>query len=58
MGSQSAGEQAVAVGILDNVAAVQAGAGEGADHRFLPDLDIFFRVGDDDRFPRGAGGSV
>ena len=56
--AQAAGKEAVAVGDLNDVAAMQAAAGQAADDRRGPDVHIFLRVGDDDRLAGGSAGCV
>ena len=58
MRAQSAGEQAVAVGVLDDVALVQPAGGEAAQHDVRPDLHILLRVGHHDGLAGGAAGGV
>ncbi len=58
VGAQTAGEESVAEGVLQDVAAMQTAGGEGARHDLGPDLDILAGVGDHDRLAGGAGGGV
>ena len=58
MRPQPAGEQAVAVGVLDDVPLMQPAGGEAAQHDVGPDLDVLLRVGDDDGFAGRAAGGV
>ena len=58
VGAESAGEESVAEGVLQDVAAVQPAAGEGARHDLGPDSDVLACVGDDDRLAGGAGGGM
>ena len=58
MGAQTAGEEAVAVGVLKNVAAVHATGHEGPDHDLAPDVQIRLRVRDYDRLAGGSGRGV
>ena len=48
MQPHAAGEEAVAVGVLDNVAGADARDHQGAHGGFLPTSHVFFGVGDDD----------
>jgi len=56
--AQPAGEQAVAIGILDDVALVQPAGGQAAQHDIGPNLHILLGVGDDNGLARGAAGGV
>jgi hypothetical protein len=58
MRAQSAGEQAVAVGVLDDIARVQAARRKAAHHHVGPDLHVLLRVGDDDGLAGRAGRGV
>ncbi len=58
VGAETAGEEAVAVAVLDHVAPVDAAGDEGPDHDLLPDLDVLPGVGDDDGLPGRARGGV
>ena len=58
VGAEPAGEESVAEGVLEYVAAVQSAGGEGARHDLAPHRDVFAGVGDDDRLAGGAGGGV
>ncbi len=55
---QAAGEEAVAVGVLDDVAAMEPARGEGPDHDLRPDVQIGLRVRNHDRLPGRAGRGV
>ena len=56
--AQSAGEQAVAVGVLHDVAVMQTAGGEAAHHHRGPHLQVLLRVSDDDGLAGGAAGGV
>ncbi len=56
--AESAGEQAVAVGVLNDVARVQAARRKTAHHHVRPNINVFLGVGDDNRFARRASRSV
>ena len=58
MRAQPAGEQAVAVGVLNDVARVQAARREAAHHHVCPHANVLLGVGDDDGFAGGAGRGV
>ncbi len=58
MSAQAAGEQAVAVGVLDNVTLVQTARGEAAQHGIGPVVEVLLGVGDDNGFAGGAAGGV
>ena len=58
MGAQAAGEQAVPVGVLDDVLARRARGGERARHHIGPEVDIVPVVGDDRGLARGARGGM
>ena len=58
MRAESTGEQAVAVGVLNHIARVQAARRKTPHHHIFPDADVLFRVGDDDGFARRARRSV
>ena len=58
MGPQSSREQAVAVSVLNNVAAAQAARRERPHHGVGPDADVVLRVGDHNRLARGPARSV
>ena len=49
VGTRTAGGQAVAEGVLDDVAPADAGRGKGAQHRRRPHLDILLGAGHHDR---------
>ena len=55
---QAAGEQPVAVGVLQDVAFVQAEGGQGPLDDFGPDIDVVAVVGHDDRLAGRAAGGV
>ena len=52
MEAQTAGEQAVAVGVLDDVRTGQTVANQSARDGFLPDFQVFLRVRYDNRLAR------
>ncbi len=56
--AEPAGEQAVAVGVVDDVAGARAGAGERPRHQAGPQVEIAARVADDRRLAGGAGRGV
>ncbi len=57
MGTQAAGKQAVAVGVVDDVTLVGAGRNKRARHQLGPDVDILLGIADHGRFAgRAAGG--
>ena len=58
MEAEPAGEQAVAIGVVNDVAGPRAGAGEGARHQVGPQVEIALGVADHGRLAGGAGGSV
>ena len=58
MGPQSSGEQAVAISVLNDVAAAQAARRERPHHGVGPDAEVLLRVGDHNRLARGPAGSV
>ena len=58
MRAEAAGEQAVAVRVLDDVAGMQPAGGETAHHHARPDVHVLLRVGDDDRLARRPARSV
>ena len=58
VGAESTGEEAVAVGDLNHIGPVESAAGEGALHHLHPHFEVLPGVGDDNRFPGGAAGSV
>ncbi len=58
MRAQAAGEQPVAVSVLNDVAVVQAADGEAAHHHGGPHIDVLLRVGHHDRLAGGAAGGV
>ena len=58
MEPQAAGEQPVAVGVLQDVAFVQAEGNQGPLNDFGPDVDVVAVVGDDDRLAGRAAGGV
>jgi hypothetical protein len=58
VGAEAAGEQAIAVGVLDDVARVQAAGGEAAHHDLGPHRHVVLGVGHDDGLAGGAAGGV
>ncbi len=58
MQSQTAGEQPVAVGVLQDVACVQAERGQRPLDNFGPDIEIVTVVGHHDRLAGRAAGGV
>ena len=52
--AQPAGEQPVAVGVLNHVLVRDAGAGEGPGHDLGPEVDVVPVIGDDRGLARGA----
>ena len=58
VGPQAAGEEAVAVGVLDHVAPVQAAGREGPHHHLGPDVQVTLGVGHHGGLAGGAGGGV
>ena len=56
--TESTCEQTVAVGVLNDVAAVDSRHGERTFHAAHPDVDIVFGIADNNRFPSGSAGSV
>ena len=56
--AQAAGEQAVAVGVLDHVLVRRPGAGEGARHDLGPEVDVVAVIGDDGGLSGRARGSM
>ena len=55
MGAQTAGEESVTVGDLNDVRVGKSAVCHGTVDNFGPDLEVLFGVGDDDGF---AGGSA
>ena len=58
VGAQAAGEQAVAVGVVDDIAPVGAGRGQGPGHELGPGLQVPCGVGHRGGFAGGAGAGV
>ena len=58
MRAQPAGEKAVAIGILNDVPAMQTAGRETAAHDVGPDINVLLGVGDDDGLAGGAGRGV
>ena len=58
MRAESAGEKAIAIGVLDDVALVQAAGGEAAHHHRRPHGHVVFGVGHDDGLAGGAARGV
>ena len=58
VGTEAAGEQAVAKGVLHDVAPADAGRGKRAQHHRRPHLDVLGRVGHHDRLAGGAARGV
>ena len=58
MGAQTAGEEPVAEGVLEDVTTVQSTGGEGARHDLRPDVHVLARIGDHDGLAGGTGGGV
>ena len=56
--AEPAGEQAIAVGVVQDVARPRAGAGDAARHQVRPQVDVALGVADDRRLAGGAGGGV
>ena len=56
--AEPAGEEAIAIGIVDDHAGAAAGRADRARHHLRPGVDIGLRVADDDRLARRAGGGV
>ena len=57
VGAETAGEQSVSIGVLNNVAAVDSPHRKCAHHAADPHINILFGVADNDRFSgRSAGG--
>jgi hypothetical protein len=54
MRTEAAGEEAVAVRVLDDIAAMHATGGKGSNHHFGPDVQVGLGVGDDDRLAGGT----
>jgi hypothetical protein len=58
VGAEAAGEQAIAVGVLDDVARVQSAGGEAAHHHLRPHRHVVLGVGHNDGLARGAARGV
>ena len=58
VGAEAAGEQAVAVGDVADVAGPAAGGADRAGHQVGPVVDVAARVADDGGLARGAAGGV
>ena len=58
MHAESAGEQAIAIGIVNDHSRAAAGGADRARHHVRPDIDIALRVTHHDRLARGARGRV
>ena len=58
MRAKAAGEQAIAIGIVDDHAGAAAGGADRARHHVRPDVDIGSGVADHDRLAGRAGGGV
>jgi len=58
MHAEAAGEQAVAIGIVDDHAGAAAGRADRARHHIRPCLDIGPGISDHDRLAGGAGRGV
>ena len=58
VGSQTAGEQTVAVRVLHDIALMQATGDKGALDDLGPHLQIGFGIGHDDRLPGSSAGGV
>ena len=58
MGTEAAGEQAVAVGDMDDIAGLRAGGAHGARHHGRPGIEVVVGVADNGGLAGGAGGGV
>ncbi|MGY4446225.1 hypothetical protein ACVWZR_000885 [Bradyrhizobium sp. i1.3.1] len=56
--TQSAGKQAVAIGVVDDHAGAAAGGADRACHHLRPGVDVALRIAHHDRLSRGAGGGM
>ena len=54
MGAQTAGEESVTVGDLNDVGVGKSAVRHGTVNHLGPDLEVLFGVGDDDGFARSA----